>query len=86
MEESCELIEKFPFQFVILISSVLVILAWIGATMNNMFLCYLLAMGVVNYPGLCSYGVVDKFQALIGTHLKGVLGSVMGGGDCKKDE
>lgn len=54
--------------------------------MNNMFLCYLLAMGVVNYPGLCSYGVVDKFQALIGTHLKGVLGSVMGGGDCKKDE
>lgn len=60
----------------ILVSSALVILAWIGATMNNLFLCYLLTMGIVNYPGLCSYGVVDKVQGLIGTHLKGVLGSL----------
>lgn len=61
-------------------SSALLLLAWIGATMNNLFLSYLLTLAIVNYPGLCSYGIVDKIKGLLGTHLKGLTGSL-----CKKE-
>lgn len=63
----------------------MVILGWIGATMNNLFLCYLLSLTLVNYPGLCNYGVVEKVKTLLGTHLGGVIGSLSGGGS-KKEE
>lgn len=60
----------------VLVSSVLLLAAWIGSTMNNMFLCYLVTVGIVNYPGLCSYGVVDKVKSLIGGHVKTLIGAV----------
>lgn len=82
---------EFRFQFVILVSIALLLLAWIGSTMNNMFLCYLLTLAVVNYPGLCSYGVVDKLKELLGGHLKTLVGMISGisgggGGGSKKDD
>lgn len=47
--------------------------------MNNLFLSYLLTLAVVNYPGLCTYGVVDKVKGLLGTHVQGVMGMIGGG-------
>lgn len=64
------------FQFVALVSGALLLLAWIGSTMNNLFLSYLLTLTLVNYPGLCSYGVVDKVKGLAGTHLKGLMAAI----------
>lgn len=71
----------------VLVSSALLILAWIGSTINNLFLCYLITLTVVNYPGLCQYGVVDKVKGLLGGHLQSVMGMILGGGGggCKKE-
>lgn len=62
------------FQFIVLVSSSLVILAWIGSTFNNLFLSYLMALLVVNYPGLCHYGITDKVKGVLSTHLKSLFG------------
>lgn len=82
LNEGCPYPREFIYQqfvnpqFVVLVSSALVILAWIGSTMNNLFLSYLLTLTLVSYPGLCSYGVVDKVKGLVGTHLKGLMAAI----------
>ena len=62
----------------------LLFLAWIGSSMNNMFLCYLLTLALVNYPGLCNYGIVDKVKALVGSQASTVIGAISGA--CNKNE
>lgn len=67
--------EQKSTMFIVLVSSVLVILAWIGATVNNLFLSYLMTLMVVNYPGLCQYGITEKVKRVICTQFKSVMGT-----------
>lgn len=67
----------FFHQFTVLLTSAMLLLAYVGATVNNMLLCYMVTLLVVNYPGLNSYGITDKVKALVAPHLMSL---------CKKAE
>lgn len=46
------------------------VLAWIGSTFNNLFLVYLVVLGLAMYPGLKEKGIVK----LVFSHVEKVLG------------
>uniref|UniRef100_A0A336LPG8 CSON010380 protein n=1 Tax=Culicoides sonorensis TaxID=179676 RepID=A0A336LPG8_CULSO len=68
--------------FILASSTVCVILAWIGSTMNNLFLLYLVSMGFGMYPGLVHHGYLKCVTSLIEGRFNVKLS---GGGDVKKE-
>uniref|UniRef100_A0A1B0GJ34 Putative conserved plasma membrane protein n=1 Tax=Lutzomyia longipalpis TaxID=7200 RepID=A0A1B0GJ34_LUTLO len=64
--------EKKSTLFVVVVSGILLFLAWIGSTIDNLLLSYLATLLTVYYPGLCKIGVIAK--------IKDILGGLLGGG------
>lgn len=44
-------------------------MAYIGATINNLLLSYLLLLSITFYPGLAHYGFVQMLREKIGTFI-----------------
>ncbi|XP_063705562.1 ADP-ribosylation factor-like protein 6-interacting protein 1 [Culicoides brevitarsis] len=68
--------------FILASSTVCVILAWIGSTMNNLLLLYLVSLVSALYPGLLHNGYLKCVTGLIEGRFNCKLG---GGGDVKKE-
>lgn len=55
----------------------LVVLAWIGATIDNLLLSYLATLGLAFYPGLSHNGMLNRVKSIIksvtDTHLKNLM-------------
>ncbi|XP_059618156.1 ADP-ribosylation factor-like protein 6-interacting protein 1 [Phlebotomus argentipes] len=58
--------EKKSMLFLVSVSAFLLLLAWIGSTIDNLVLTYLCALFVVYYPGLCKIGVIAKVKDVVG--------------------
>ncbi|XP_061396739.1 ADP-ribosylation factor-like protein 6-interacting protein 1 [Musca vetustissima] len=58
--------EKKSTVFVIIMSIVLLTLAWIGAIFNNLLLMYFVTLGLAMYPGIQDKGVLNKFKERFG--------------------
>uniref|UniRef100_A0A1L8D9F3 Putative conserved plasma membrane protein n=1 Tax=Nyssomyia neivai TaxID=330878 RepID=A0A1L8D9F3_9DIPT len=58
--------------YVIVVSVILLFLAWIGSTIDNLLLSYLTTLLAFFYPGLCKIGVIAKIKDVVG----GLLGNV----------
>ena len=54
--------EKPKLYFVGMVGALLV-LAWVGNNINNLFLAYALAQWVVMYPGMKQRGLIKKYMA-----------------------
>lgn len=78
--------EKSTKYYIVTLSS-LIVLAYIGATIDNLFLTYLVVLGVLMYPGLQKHGFVqivsDKVCECLSTHFKFLKQKVT---DLKKSE
>lgn len=56
--------------------SSLLILAWIGATIDNLLLSYIGTLALAFYPGLSYNGMLDQVREIVKhfeTHLKSIL-------------
>uniref|UniRef100_A0A0B6ZX00 RETREG1-3/ARL6IP-like N-terminal reticulon-homology domain-containing protein n=2 Tax=Arion vulgaris TaxID=1028688 RepID=A0A0B6ZX00_9EUPU len=53
--------------FFFIVIGILGVAAWIGSTVSNFFLTYLIVTGVLLWPGLCHQGLVHKYTELVWT-------------------
>lgn len=59
--------------FVISVSLILVVLAWLGSIVNNLFLCYITVLGLLLYPGLQHHGFIGTVKGKFGSMLSSKL-------------
>lgn len=77
-------------QYYIITVASLLVCAYIGASVDNLLLCYLITLLAALYPGLQKHGFVQTVQAkvfdFVGTHLKFLKTKVAGADTAAKKD
>lgn len=75
----CQSKQEKSTLFILASSTVCILLAWIGSTINNLFLAYLTSLVILLYPGLSHQGHLKFFADFIDSRINFHFNSAGGG-------
>ncbi|XP_071514570.1 ADP-ribosylation factor-like protein 6-interacting protein 1 [Panulirus ornatus] len=76
--------ESKPRTYFVMVTGILVVCAWVGNTINNLLLTYLIVLVVVLLPGMKHHGILQRYFSTVlktvANLMKSSVSAVQGGG------
>ncbi|XP_045623562.2 ADP-ribosylation factor-like protein 6-interacting protein 1 [Procambarus clarkii] len=81
--------ESKPRTYFVMVTGSLLLCAWVGNTINNLLLTYLIVVGIVLLPGLKRHGIIQKYFStaisVIANFMKSSVLTGLGGSSATED-